>query len=143
MGSRTYGKGSVQVITPATGSGSKLKYTTAHYHLPSEQRVKNRYVMEKLGSKDWGIAADVKIKLTGSEMQKMIDVRRDNETLARAGTNNKADSKKHTVEETIEADPQIAVGLLVLKTKMIQSGKLLQPQTADSAVAATKTGDKS
>jgi carboxyl-terminal processing protease len=142
VGSRTYGKGSVQVITPATGSGSQLKYTTAHYHLPSEQRVKNRYVMEKLGNKDWGIAADVKIKLTGSEIQKMIDVRRDNETLARAGTNNKADSKKHTAKETIDADPQIAVGLLVLKTKMIQSGKLLQAQTANNAVAATKTDSK-
>jgi len=142
VGSRTYGKGSVQVITPATGSGSQLKYTTAHYHLPSEQRVRNRYVMEKVGSKDWGIAPDVKIKLTGSEMQKMIDTRRDNETLARAGTNNKADSKRHTAEETINSDPQVAVGLLVLKTKMIQSGKLLQPQTANSAVAATKTDSK-
>jgi len=142
VGSRSYGKGSVQVVTPATGSGSQLKYTTAHYHLPSEQRVMNRYIMEKIGSKNWGIAADVKIKLTGSEIQKMIDVRRDNETLARAGTNNKADSKRHSAKETIGADPQIAVGLLVLKTKMIQSGKLLQTQTADNAIAATKTSGK-
>jgi carboxyl-terminal processing protease len=141
VGSRTYGKGSVQVITPAAGN-AQLKYTTAYYHLPSEQRVKNRYVMEKQGRKDWGIKADVKIKLTGSEMQKMADMRRDNETLARAGTNNKADSKRHTAEQTIESDPQIAVGLLVLKTKLIQSGKLLKSQTANNTGTDSKTNDK-
>ena len=35
VGSRTYGKGSVQVVMPYTGGGSQLKYTMAYYHLPS------------------------------------------------------------------------------------------------------------
>lgn len=57
VGERSYGKGSVQVVTPFTGGGSQLKYTIAYYHLPSDQQVKNRYQMERQGAHGLGDCA--------------------------------------------------------------------------------------
>jgi carboxyl-terminal processing protease len=122
VGTRSYGKGSVQVITPYTGGDSQLKYTMAYYHLPSGQRVKNRYMMEKEGRKDWGIEPDVEVELSIDELREMVDVQRDNEILVKADHDNKQPVERHSLAKTLEADKQLAVGVLVLQSKMIQAG---------------------
>jgi carboxyl-terminal processing protease len=123
VGSRSFGKGSVQEITDYPGSGAQLKYTTAYYHLPSNQRVKNRYIAEREGRKDWGIKPDVKIELKGSELKKMIEVQEANNILARTDNNGHTTKvKRFSIEETIDSDPQLAVALLVIKAKMIKAG---------------------
>ena len=77
--------------------------------------------MEKRGKEDWGVAPDVKIKLRSDELKKKYDASWDNLVLARADHNNSSKPlKKHTAKELIDSDPQLAVGLLVLKTKLIQ-----------------------
>jgi len=126
VGERTYGKGSVQTITQFPGNGSQFKYTMAYYHLPSDQRVKNRYVMEKKGRKDWGIAPDVEVKLRTNEQRKANEVHGTNEVLAKTGRNGVSKSlKRYSLAETLDADPQLTIGLLVLKAKMIQAGRVL------------------
>jgi carboxyl-terminal processing protease len=131
VGSRTHGKGSVQGITGLDpilfGGGAQLKYTMAYYHLPSGQRVESRDAMEKLGREDWGVAPNVEVDLRSDELKKMIEMQRDNDVLVKAnhnGTN--GDFKKHTIEETLAADPQLAVGLLVIKSKIIQNEIIAQ-----------------
>jgi carboxyl-terminal processing protease len=125
VGSRTHGKGSVQGITHYTGGGSQLKYTMAYYHLPSGQRVKSREEVEKEGRKDWGVGPDVEVNLTGDELKKMIDVQRDNDVLVQAARDgSRAAPSKHKAAETLEADPQLAVAVLVVKTKLIEAGAL-------------------
>ncbi len=120
VGERTHGKGSVQSVTEYPGNGAKLKYTMAYYHLPSRQRVESQSAMEKLGRKDWGVAPDVKIKLRYDEMKKLVELQRDNDVLVKADhDNDKAPLKKHSIEETLETDYQLAVGVLVLKSKLI------------------------
>lgn len=123
VGERTFGKGSVQTITPYSGEGSQLKYTMAYYHLPSNQRVESRYLMEKQGREDWGIAPDVEVKLTPREVREMIEVQRDNEILAKADhdTNGKP-LKRHSLKDTITSDPQLQVALLVMQSKLIREG---------------------
>ncbi|MBN1456317.1 MAG: S41 family peptidase, partial [Sedimentisphaerales bacterium] len=136
VGQRSYGKGSVQTITSFSGEGSQLKYTMAYYHLPSDQRVKNRYVMEKLGRKDWGISPDVevKIELRTEEGQKMLKMQGANEILAKADHDKELNPvKRYSLQETIDSDPQISIGLLVLKSKIIQSGKNIQFGEEDQA----------
>jgi len=138
VGQRSYGKGSVQTITQFPGGGSQFKYTMAYYHLPSDQRVKNRYLMAKKGRKDWGIAPDVEVnvKLRTEEYRKMIEVHAANEVLAKTDRNGVSKSvKRYSLAETIEADPQLAVGLLVLKGKMIQLGHVLDLPVTTSASA--------
>lgn len=126
VGERTHGKGSVQGITHYPGGGAQLKYTMAYYHLPSDQRVESREAMKKQGRKDWGIGPDIEIKLRSDELMKMIDIQRDNDVLVNADHDKGgAAMKKHTVEETLAADPQLAVGVLAVKSKLIQAGALV------------------
>ncbi len=122
VGTRTHGKGSVQGITAYPGGGAQLKYTMAHYHLPSDQRVESREAMKKLGREDWGVGPNVKVELKSNEIKKMIEMQRDNDVLVQANHNNANHKQnKHTIEETLEADPQLAVGLLVVRSKLIQA----------------------
>jgi len=126
VGARTHGKGSVQGITHYPGGRARLKYTMAYYHLPSGQRVESRDAMKKQDRKDWGIGPDVEIKLRSDELRKMIDIQRDNDVLVKADHDKGgAALEKHTVEETLAADPQLAVGILVVKSKLIQAGALV------------------
>ena len=121
VGTRTHGKGSVQGVTGYPGGGAQLKYTMAYYHLPSGQRVESRDAMKKQDRKDWGVGPDIEVELRTVELRKMIDVQRDNDVLVKADHDNAgAELKKHTIEETLAADPQLAVGLLVVKSKLIE-----------------------
>jgi len=122
VGERTHGKGSVQGITPFPGGRAQLKYTMAYYHLPSGQRVESRDAMKKLGRTDWGVAPDVKIELRSDEVRKMIDIQRDNDVLVQANhDNSNGEVKKHSVADTLKSDPQLAVGLLVAQSKLIEA----------------------
>ncbi len=122
VGTRTHGKGSVQGITGIGGSRAELKYTMAHYHLPSGQRVESRDAMTKLGRKDWGVAPDVQVDLISDEVRKMNEVQRNNDVLYHVDHSDTNGSvKKHSIEETLESDRQLAVGVLVLKSKLAQA----------------------
>jgi carboxyl-terminal processing protease len=126
VGTRTHGKGSVQGITSYPGGGAQLKYTMAHYHLPSDQRVESREAMKKLGREDWGVGPDVEVKLRSDELKKMIEARRGNDVLVQANHDYVNDEpRKHTVEETLAADPQLDVSLLIVRSKLIQEETLV------------------
>jgi carboxyl-terminal processing protease len=123
VGERTHGKGSVQGIISYPKGGAQLKYTMAYYYLPSGQRVKSRETAKKEGNEDWGIRPNIEVKLRSDEMKKMFDIQRDNDVLVRAGHDREAvPLKKHTVKESLSADPQLAIGVLVLKSELIQAG---------------------
>jgi len=129
VGTRTHGKGSVQGITNYVGRGAQLKYTQAYYHLPSGQRVESRDAMEKLGRKDWGVGPNIEVDLRSDELKKLAEVQRHNDVLVKAdheGAN--GNFKKHTVEETLAADSQLAVGLLAIRSKLIQAETLARAQ---------------
>lgn len=123
VGQRSYGKGSVQSITSYCGNGAKLKYTMAYYHLPSGQRVESRGLMEKLGRTNWGILPNVNVKLQSDELRKIANMQKANESVVTIGQDDALSSmNRYSNQETIDADPQLAIGLLVLKSKMIQAG---------------------
>ena len=126
VGERTYGKGSVQSVTAAPGLGAQLKYTMAFYYLPSDEPVKNRYQLEKAGREDWGIAPDVELEMYGSEIKKYFDIQRGNDILVKNGHvydgQEQDNKKKHSTEDTISSDPQLELGLIVLKAKMLSEG---------------------
>jgi carboxyl-terminal processing protease len=126
VGERTHGKGVVQGITHYPGDGAQLKYTMANWYLPSGQKIKSQDEAKKEGTSDWGVAPDVEVSLRSDELRRMFDIQRDNDVLASAGHDDTlAPVKRHTLKETIEDDPQLATGLLVIKTKLIcrQAGK--------------------
>jgi len=127
VGTRTHGKGSVQGITGYPRDRAQLKYTMAYYHLPSGQRVESQDDAEKEGRKDWGVGPDVKVELRSDEVKKMFDVQRSNDVLVRADHDEADESvKKVTLEETMASDPQLAVGLLIVRSKLLQVQTLAQ-----------------
>ena len=121
VGTRTHGKGSVQGITHYPGGGAELKYTMAYYHLPSGQRVKSREDVEKEGTKDWGVGPDVTVELTSEELKQMLDVQRDNDVLVQANREEGKTVTKRSLDDTLKADPQLAVGLLVVKAELVNT----------------------
>jgi len=129
VGTRTHGKGSVQGITNYLSEGAQLKYTQAYYHLPSGQRVESRDAMEKLDRKDWGVGPNIEVELRSDEVKKLAEVQRHNDVLAKADHEDANENfKKHTIEETLAADPQLAVGLLAVRSKLIQAETLARAQ---------------
>jgi len=122
VGERTHGKGVVQGITRHPGGGAQLKYTMAYYHLPSGLRVESREAMEKQGRKDWGVGPGIEVELKSDEYIKMSEVQRDNDVLVKADHDSGATPlTKYTLEETLAADPQLAIGILVVKSKLIET----------------------
>ncbi|MFA5238417.1 MAG: S41 family peptidase [Phycisphaerae bacterium] len=122
VGERTHGKGSVQGIISYPRGGAQLKYTMAYYYLPSGQRVKSRDPEKKGGEEDWGVGPNVEVKLRSDELKKMFDVQRDNDVLAKASHDEAAAPlNKHAAIESLSADPQLAIGVLVVKSKLIQA----------------------
>jgi carboxyl-terminal processing protease len=138
VGERTHGKGVVQGITHYPGEGAQLKYTMAHYYLPSGQRVKSQEEAEKEGTKEWGIGPNITVELRSDELRKMLDVQRDNDVLVKAGHDNAVSPvKRHTIEQTLKADPQLTTAILVIKSKLIREQALRQ-NTGQAQTAAKK-----
>ena len=125
VGERSYGKGSVQSIVSHLGEGTKLKYTTAYFHLPSGKRIESRDADRKPGSENWGVSPDVNVKLRSDELQKMANMQEANESMEKNYLGNALKAQRFSSRETIDADPQLSIGLLVLKSKMIESGHTL------------------
>jgi carboxyl-terminal processing protease len=135
VGTKTYGKGSVQTIIDYPGGGSQLKYTTAYYHLPSGQRVLSREEAKKEGTEDWGILPDVKVEMRDDELQKMFEVQRDNDILVKADHDIQANPlSKSTLEQTLEADPQLAIAALIARTKLIEHETCLMTVKIDKTM---------
>jgi len=121
VGERTHGKGSVQGIAHYPEGGGQLKYTMAYYHLPSGQRVESRDAMKKLGRDDWGVGPDVEVEFKSNEFRERLDIQRKNDVLVRAGHDAaEAPLEKHSSEEVLAADAQLAVARLVVMTKLLE-----------------------
>jgi carboxyl-terminal processing protease len=123
VGERTHGKGVVQGVTEYPGEGAQLKYTMAYYQLPSGQRVKSKEEAEKDKTNEWGIAPNVAVELRSDEIRRIFDIQRDNDVLVKAGHDKAVPVKKHTLEETIGADPQLETGIMVIKSKLVCTKK--------------------
>jgi carboxyl-terminal processing protease len=121
VGERTHGKGVVQGISTYPGEGSQLKYTMANWYLPSGQKIKSQDEAKKESKTDWGIGPDVAVSLRSDEFRMMFELQRDNDVLVNAGHDDaNSPLKKHTIAQTVEVDPQLSTGILVIKSKLIR-----------------------
>lgn len=67
VGSRTFGKGSVQEVIPLEGNGGELKLTVAYYYLPS-----GRLVHRKKDSTDWGVDPDISVPMSPEQEARLV-----------------------------------------------------------------------
>ena len=77
---------------------------------------------EKINGEDWGVSPDVNIELRSEELRKINEMQRANESAVNGSLNHTAGGQKFSSRETIDADPQMATGILVLKSKIVESG---------------------
>jgi carboxyl-terminal processing protease len=135
VGERSFGKGSVQEVSPLRDRGREaaMKVTTQHYVLPPESgAAKGRLVHKTPGGSDWGVRPDLEVRMTPDQLERLADLRVRVDTLPEDGEGEPADP-----EEILEtgADPQLETALLALRARLL--GKA--PATAVAEVPARST----
>ena len=81
IGSRTFGKGSVQELIPLEQNSGELKMTVAYYYLPS-----GRLVHRKKDATDWGVIPNITVNTDAAAEQKIWRERYDTEIFRKPGT---------------------------------------------------------
>ncbi len=130
VGTRSYGKGSVQEIVQGKWEGCELKYTTAFYYLPDGSPVKNRYQAERENRTDWGITPAVEVELKSGEIKSLLEFRR------KLGEKAGPDFQHG---DLFAADPQLSAAVTVLKARMLRQGRISLPAAGSSAASAQST----
>ncbi|MCC6427168.1 MAG: S41 family peptidase [Phycisphaerales bacterium] len=117
VGTRTYGKGSVQTVeTLKTGKGAQLKFTEQGYYLPS-----GKSITRKDDSATWGVdpTDGFFVSITDKELIDLVRVRREEEVI-RSGQAADA-AKKWSDPDWILSylkDPQLAAALKAVQVKV-------------------------
>lgn len=115
IGTRTFGKGSVQQVKMLENGQGALKITNAYYYLPNGRNIHRRDDAEV-----WGVDPQdgFYVPMTPNQIKKMIEVRREGDILRRQH------NEEHAVKITPEwiendlADPQLAAALKALLGKL-------------------------
>ncbi|MBN2512402.1 MAG: S41 family peptidase [Sedimentisphaerales bacterium] len=123
VGSRSYGKGSVQEIIQGKWDGCELKFTTAFYYLPDGSPVQNRYMAKRENRTDWGITPTVEVDLKSGEIKSLLEFRQ--KLSEKAGPD-----IQHG--DLFAADPQLSAAVTVLKARMLRQGQISLSAPASS-----------
>jgi len=110
VGSRSYGKGSVQnVYTVGTTELALLKLTTQYYYLPS-----GRLIHRRPKAETWGVEPDVGVEMLPSQIADSLTMRQDADLFLQEG-----DQDFVAPEQLLEdgVDTQLETALLLLKSQ--------------------------
>ncbi|HTW93853.1 MAG TPA: S41 family peptidase [Tepidisphaeraceae bacterium] len=114
VGTRTYGKGSVQELIPLDDDSGELKLTVAYYYLPS-----GRLVHRRPGATDWGVNPQIVVPMDDQQEEQVMELHVRQETIRRPTT--QPIEAAATAPTTQPIDPQLQqalntmVGLIVLQ----------------------------
>ncbi len=116
IGTRTFGKGSVQQVKMLDVGLGALKITNAYYYLPSGRNIHRRESKET-----WGVDPDdgFYVPMDVTQVREMIEKRRDIDVLRKDGPQEGGDAA--VTPESIRkdlADPQLAAGLEAMLGKL-------------------------
>ncbi len=115
VGTRTFGKGSVQQVRGLDSGLGALKLTGAYYYLPS-----GRNIHRKPDAEVWGVDPDegAYVPMTYEQYEKMIKARREADTIrADNGHSASAEVTPDHIENTLH-DPQLAAALRAVLWKV-------------------------
>ncbi|MEX0744886.1 MAG: S41 family peptidase [Phycisphaeraceae bacterium] len=135
VGSRTFGKGSVQQIRMLEGGRGALKMTNAYYYIPS-----GRVIHRREDSQTWGVdpSEGSYVAMTGEAEREMIRIRRESDRIVpENGENHREPVTPAFIEDDLK-DPQLAASLRAVLGKL-ETGEWPQVGEADveRQVAAT------
>lgn len=121
VGTRSFGKGSVQDVFPLEGGKALFKLTTQYYKLPN-----GRIIHRQPGARIWGIEPDVKVPMTNEQVADWLEMRSRADVLQAAG---EPGADLPEAERPVQArtilekglDPQLSTALMILKTRLLAS----------------------
>jgi carboxyl-terminal processing protease len=117
LGTRSYGKGSVQELMPLEGNNGELKLTVAYYYLPS-----GRLVHRKKGAEDWGVEPQIQVPMDDEAQRKVVEERMRSEQFHRPTTRPSGEPvASPTTQPMLDTQLQRAIDTMLLTT-------ILQPQ---------------
>ena len=124
VGDRSFGKGSVQEVSPIRDRDREaaVKVTTQHYVLPPEAgRKKGRLVHKTPGSQDWGVMPDLQVRMTPEQLEKLAELRSSVDTLPEPGA--PATEPRRDPDEILAtgADPQLETALLAIRARVLRN----------------------
>jgi carboxyl-terminal processing protease len=141
IGTRTYGKGSVQEVIPLDSKGGELKLTVAYYYLPS-----GRLVHKKKDATDWGVEPNITVPMDLAAEGKVLRDRLEQELMKRpvpkAATNPKtAAATTQVIDTQLQRAVDTMVAVLVLdQNKSDGKAKVVPPiATKVSPLPTTST----
>ena len=115
LGSRSFGKGSVQNVYLLPGASAAMKVTTNYYQIDAP-----RMIHKVPGSTEWGIEPDLKVDMLPSQQQDALLLRRDADVLP-------LDENGNIIEDAERPDPntllsegtdlQVNTALVLLKSQ--------------------------
>jgi carboxyl-terminal processing protease len=128
MGTRTFGKGSVQEVRELDYDRGILKYTTAYYFLPSGRNI-NRLP----DSEVWGVDPDpgMVVPMSDDEIRAMYDARRDFEVIRADNAHIPECVDGEWVRSTLK-DEQLARAVEALRRR-VSTGNWPEPIEQDNA----------
>lgn len=116
LGTRTFGKGSVQQVRMLQSGQGALKITNAHYYLPN-----GRNINRNPDSKVWGVdpSPGEYVPMTPKQVLQMVKVRRKDDIVSKNGTpaTAPADVDPNYIEHQLK-DPQLADALKAILVKL-------------------------
>jgi carboxyl-terminal processing protease len=115
IGSRSFGKGSVQDLFPLVRRKAYLKLTTQYYMLPD-----GRIIHRKPGDETWGIEPDLSMPMTNEQRSDAMEMRQDADVVKQKnakGQNAKRTNPAKLLNEGV--DPQLEAALLYMQTRLV------------------------
>ncbi len=124
VGTRSFGKGSVQSLFEIDGGKAKLKLTTQHYRTPSGRNIHRSEGMTE--ADEWGLLPDISVPL---DMKTRAEIFRQREEAEQAELRAKRDPGAPAFDRsTLLPDPQLDAALAHLVKVIRHEAKLAEPQ---------------
>lgn len=125
IGTRTFGKGSVQDLFPLDHGKAYLKLTTQYYMLPL-----GRIIHRKPEAKAWGVEPDLVVEMTNQQVADSLEVRQEADVLRDGEADPDAAQAADILTQGL--DPQLEAALLVLKTRLVAQHIAMAQAPADA-----------
>jgi carboxyl-terminal processing protease len=126
VGTRSFGKGSVQEVVPLDDNEGELKITVAYYYLPS-----GRLVHRKKDSKDWGVDPQIDVPMDNNAEERLLRAEGEQDVLhgpiAHVSTN--PSSVPATEPTTQPIDPQLDAAVTAVIQMVHNGGKIDLPES--------------
>jgi carboxyl-terminal processing protease len=125
VGERSFGKGSVQTVQPVKDGAAEaaVKVTTQYYVLPPQKgETGGRLVHRRRTSDDWGVNPDLLVKTSPDQFESLTQIRLRADSLDEGERDLMTVDVRPDVEDLLVKgiDPQIEMGLLVLKGRVLR-----------------------